>query len=302
MTNQSNPTHFPKLNAVLHELVAQAQNILGQNFIAAYLQGSFGVGDADVHSDVDFTVVVERDLTTAEITALNTMHQQLYQTDTHWAQHLEGSYIPAQLLKTADPVKTPIPYLDNGATELIFSDHDNSLVVRWVTREHGIPLVGLPPQALIDPVPPDELRREVRQTMHEWGREILNGGYQITSRWAQPYVVLSYCRMLHTLETGRIHSKKAGGEWAIQHLDPQWTPLIQQALDDRPDPWQRVYETADPHDIQQTIDFIRYALDNHQLNTFLKEEIWPQVPADLLGKTLSKTDKEEILGYDEHGV
>jgi predicted nucleotidyltransferase len=260
MTNKISPTTFPKLNTVLQELLNSVIEILDQKFLAAYLQGSFAGGDADVHSDVDFLVVVKAPLTNEEVAAINTMHGRIHQMDTHWAQHLEGSYFPAELLKKADPTKTPIHYVDNGATEITLSDHDNTLVVRWVTREHGITLSGPPPQTFIDPVPADQLRHEVRQTMHEWGQEILSGTYQAKSRWAQPYLVLSYCRMLHTLETGHVFSKKAGGEWAIKKLPSEWRALIQQALDDRPDPWERVYQPADPGDIQCTLDFIRYSL------------------------------------------
>jgi antitoxin VapB len=39
--------------------------------------------------------------------------------------------------------------------------------------------------------------------------------------------------------------------------------------------------------------------DRNRLNTFLEEEIWPQIPAELLGKTLSKAEEEEILGFED---
>lgn len=43
--------------------------------------------------------------------------------------------------------------------------------------------------------------------------------------------------------------------------------------------------------------------DKHQrLIALLKEEIWPQIPADQLGKRLSKEEEEAILGYGEMGV
>ena len=51
----TDPTPFSDLNAVLRELVTSAQAALGENFLAAYLQGSFAVGDFDADSDVDFT-------------------------------------------------------------------------------------------------------------------------------------------------------------------------------------------------------------------------------------------------------
>jgi predicted nucleotidyltransferase len=254
------PTIYPELNAVLNELVASVQAILNQNFVAAYLQGSFAVGDADLNSDVDFLIVVNTFLVPTEISALNAMHRRLFELESHWAQHLEGSYFPKDLLKKADPTRTPIPYIDNGRTEIELSDHDNDLVVRWAVREHGIPLIGPSPTELIDPVPAEKLKQEIRQTMRDWGQEILNGRFDLGSRWAQPYVVLSYCRMLHTQDCGRIESKPAAAQWAIQNLDPQWRGLIERARNDREDKWRKVFLPSDQHDQAQTRHFIRYAL------------------------------------------
>ena len=42
--------------------------------------------------------------------------------------------------------------------------------------------------------------------------------------------------------------------------------------------------------------------DKDRLTTFLQEEIWPQIPPELLGTKLSKEEEEEILGYGENGV
>ncbi|TCO53059.1 type II toxin-antitoxin system VapB family antitoxin [Actinocrispum wychmicini] len=35
---------------------------------------------------------------------------------------------------------------------------------------------------------------------------------------------------------------------------------------------------------------------------FLEDEIWSQVPADELGKPITKAEREEILGYGPDGV
>jgi antitoxin VapB len=42
--------------------------------------------------------------------------------------------------------------------------------------------------------------------------------------------------------------------------------------------------------------------DDVRLLSFLQEEVWPQIPAELLGIRLTKEDEEEILGYGEHGI
>jgi len=39
-----------------------------------------------------------------------------------------------------------------------------------------------------------------------------------------------------------------------------------------------------------------------RLDTFLNEEIWSQIPAELLGIKLSKAEEEQILGMGEFGV
>ena len=39
-----------------------------------------------------------------------------------------------------------------------------------------------------------------------------------------------------------------------------------------------------------------------RLMRFLETEVWPRVPADELGRPLTKAEEEEILGYGDTGV
>lgn len=258
------PTIYPELNAVLQELVASVQSILGENFCGAYLQGSFAAGDADIHSDVDFIVVTHDEVSVAQLAALQDMHKRLHVLDVPWAQHLEGSYVPRNSLRRLDPSRPPYLYLDNGSSELIRDNHCNTALVRWLLREHGVILAGPDPTSLVDPVSADQLRSEARTLMDEyadWAREPqTRPGVGLMSRWKQPYLVVSYCRMLHTLSVGRVSSKRSAGEWALGALGSEWASLIQRALDDRPDPWSRVYEPADPEAIDRTLAFVDYAM------------------------------------------
>lgn len=253
------PTVFPELNAVLRELVASQRTILAENFCGAYLQGSFAVGDADVHSDVDFVGVTHDEISAAQSAALQDMHKRLYALDVPWAQHLEGSYAPKDGWRRVDPSRSPYLYLDNGSTELIWHNHCNTAVVRWSLREHGVVLAGPDPKSLVEPVSANQLRREVLTAMHEWA-DWAKGPSRM-SRREQDVLVLSFCRILHTLEIGRVTSKRAAGKWALGALDPEWVSLTQRALDDRPDPWVRVHRPADPQVVDRTLAFIDYAFD-----------------------------------------
>ncbi len=257
---KSFPTSNAELNEVLDEFVKSVQEVLGENFVSAYLQGSFALGDWDNDSDVDFTIVTEGEVTENELSELNAMHARIYQLNSEWAKHLDGSYFTKKIIKSADPAKTKLLYLNNTHDQFVLSNAENSLVVRWIVRERGITLAGIPPEQLIDPISADSLRQAVLSVMRDWGGNIFSGQWKMDNQWAQPYAVLSYCRMLHTLETGRIASKLAGSQWAKNALDQRWADLIQRAWDKRPNPSLKVRTPAEINEVKSTLDFINYAL------------------------------------------
>jgi hypothetical protein len=189
------------------------------------------------------------------------MHERLYALSSPWAQHLEGSYIPKEALRHVDPSRSQYLYLDNGASELIRDNHCNTAAVRWTVREHGVILAGQDPKSLIDPVSGEQLGDEAVRRLHEYAEWAATPQVRDSmDRWTQPYLVLSFCRMLHTLRSGKVVSKREAGTWALTTLDPGWRELIQRALDDRPDPWDRVHQPADSEAADRTLAFIDYAL------------------------------------------
>ena len=243
---------------MLAELVVGVREALRRNVRGVYLIGSFAVGDADEHSDVDFLVATERELSTPEQRALQDLHGRLFDLPVAWARHLEGSYAPAAELRRAGADTTPFFYLDNGARELVWHAHCNTALTRWTLREHGITLAGAPPAAVVDPVDPDDLRAEARRKLREtadWARAARG---ELT-RWEQPYMVLSCCRMRYTLAHGRIVSKHEAGAWALHALDERWRPLIRTALADRADPWRRAHQAAPAAAVGETVAFAEAA-------------------------------------------
>jgi len=259
-TSATYPTPYPELNAVLRELVESVQAVLSNNFVAACLQGSFAVGDFDRHSDVDFIIAVEKELSDDQVHALQTMHEHIYRLDCVWAQHLEGSYFPKRVLRCHSQRGKQLWYLDNGSRSLIESEHDNTVVVRWVVREHGIALAGPDPATLVEPIPVGTLRQEIMEGMSSWGQQILAEPDRINNRFYQSFAVLHYCRMLHDLHTGFVGSKRAGAEWAKATLDPSWAELIDRAWGGRPNLSLSVRRPADPKDLKSTLEFIQYVI------------------------------------------
>lgn len=253
-------TDYPALNAVLGTLVTETRSTLAGNFCGAYLQGSFALGEADEHSDVDFVIVTQVAIDDDELAQLQAMHERIHALDVAWAKHLEGSYVSRVELRRVDPSRSRYPFLDNGASELVLDDHCNTAAVRWLLREHGVVLAGPRPESLIDPVPEKELRREALARVDEYAAWAIDPAEGPMSRWKQPYLVLTLCRLLTTLDTGRVVSKREGAEWALGTLDTEWRPLVERALADRPDPWLRVHQPADADAVEQTLAFVRFAV------------------------------------------
>lgn len=234
-------TCFPELDAVLDRLVAAASSVLGSNLVGVYLVGSFALGDADEHSDVDVLVPVARPLTVAEEAGLREFHADL-PTRGGWSGELEGSYPPVDELRTLGGRGRRWLYVDRGVREMEWSTHCNTLEHRWTLRHRGVALAGPPPQAVVDDLPPGALREDMRQQIPG----LLDGLRTWIDiervAWGQRYAVATLCRMLYSVATDALASKPAAMAWALQTLSPEWRPLIEAAMAGRAVGW-------DPDDV-----------------------------------------------------
>jgi hypothetical protein len=246
---------------VLDTLVIGTRERLSDNYVGVYLQGSLATGDFDNHSDVDFLVVTETQPAEQEISELQDFHRDLFTHPCYWAQHLEGSYVPRRALAQLPPPRRNLLYLDHGSTTFEMSNHDHYLAVLWILRERGVILDGPSTDTLVPPIPIDALRAEVRATMEGWGRMILRDQAEVAARWRQAFAVLSYCRMAETLNTGEVHSKRHGAEWAKTRMDASWVDLIDRAIVERAHPVEELLMPADPLAKKDTQSFIAYVLE-----------------------------------------
>src|SRR5204863_3944469 len=114
-----------------------------------------------------------------------------------------------------------------------------------------------------------ELRQEIRATIRDWGRQILEDPDRYRNRFYQGFIILSYCRMLHDLVTGYPGSKRAGAAWAKAALDPAWSALIDRAWDGRPNPAVAVRQPAEPTDFESTLQFVRFVIGESARYTLL---------------------------------
>jgi hypothetical protein len=252
------PTQFPELNELLRGWVEAISRILEDNFVGAYLVGSFALGDADIHSDCDFLVVVRNSPIPAQEPGLRALHRQIFRRPGHWTQHLEGSYAPGNELRSLRGLGNRWLFLDNAHEEMEWSTHCNSLEHRWTLRERGIILAGPDPKELVDKVDPEAIREKMRQLVQTFLLDLATWIRLDSVAWAQRYAVATMCRMLYSIETGEIASKRASLVWAKEHLDSAWRDLIQHALEGRHRGW-NPNDLPSKESVQQTVAFAEHA-------------------------------------------
>ena len=76
--------------------------------------------------------------------------------------------------------------------------------------------------------------------------------------WGQRYAATTLCRILCTLEAGKVVSKKEALLWDMEHLDTRWSALLHQVLADRPRGFD-ADETSRPGSVGQPLALAAYA-------------------------------------------
>lgn len=228
----ADPTPYAELNEVLAGLVSDVQVILGGTLVGTYLQGSFALGDGDMQSDCDFLFVLREQPSPEQLGLLVLLHDEIPTRPGHWTHHLEGSYPIAGDLRDLSGLGREWWYVNHGWRCVERSTHCNAEIVRWTLRERGITLTGPEPATLVDPVPPAAIRARMKADLATLLPDLRTWA-PLDVAWTQRYLIATTCRMLYSLETAEVTSKRRAMEWALGRFGGDWAPLLRQAIDDR---------------------------------------------------------------------
>lgn len=236
------------------QLLDGVQRVLGEEAVGVYVHGSLALGAFQPESsDIDFLVATRSELNAAQLTALVQMHAELRSLGYPQAEHMEGSYIPQALLNRYDPHQCWHPALRCDGSFGVDGHGSDWIIQRAIIRERGIPLHGPEPDTLIAPVAADELRQAARSILQEWWAPLLKDASRLGTSEYRAYAVLTMCRCLYTIETGRVASKPAAAKWAIGLYGSAWEALIREAL-----AWRRGTKMSA---CRETLAFVQLTLD-----------------------------------------
>jgi hypothetical protein len=215
----------PEVDAALQAYVAGARRLFAEDLIGVYVHGSLAYDEFDAEaSDVDLVVVHRADLTDVQRRALSDLHAHLLAAHPA-AARLDGTYAPLHAVGTYGTAVCP-SFRDGRFLARRGGDLNP---VAWHTlHTRGLVLCGPSASEVVPPVSGDALRENMWRNIAFLRRRM--PFYVLGGTTNTVFGVLTLCRVLYTLRTGEIASKRMAARWALRHVAACWRPLLRRAL------------------------------------------------------------------------
>lgn len=249
----NDPTSYPVINTVLSEWAQGLKHLLGKKIVGLYLSGSLAYGDfVPERSDIDLEAVVRSPLTGDELRSVEKLHREIEGRCSQWADRIECSYVPLELMLELIPPARPRPWWGFGTLYAEASAGNEWIINHYLLSKYGITLEGPDFKDLIPPIDIYSVRQaSARDLFQEWVPKTYDSVWLSNSHY-QSYLVLNLCRILHTVIHGEPSSKKVAGHWA-KATYREWTDLIEEA-----ERWAHGDEMNRQTDV---VAFLRFAVD-----------------------------------------
>lgn len=200
---------------------------------AFYVEGSIALGEFNEHfSDIDFVALLNRPLTHTEFATLRKIHQVIGKSHPRWK--MSGSYLQSDDLGSCNNLVEANTCYEG---RLRLGGHfDWNWVAGWISKNHGIAIIGPEPQALPVTIDWDRLIERMRENLNSywagWTRRPEAFGemlFDLGIQWA----VLGVLRQFYSFRENAITTKTKAGEYALTCVPSRWHRLIQEAIDIR---------------------------------------------------------------------
>ncbi|MFP7486388.1 DUF4111 domain-containing protein [Priestia filamentosa] len=195
--------------------------------VGIYLYGSISLNGFDAEkSDIDFIVVLSRDLTQEESNNLKFIHKELSLNSL--GKRMDGIYIPMNGVGKSNEELPPYFYCSSGKIKTGY--WDINAITWWMVEHYGIKIYG------------KEIAELNFQT--NWKKIIENMEYNINTYWINKaknrfifmfndmveFCILTLSRIVSTLEAEKIFTKIEGVRKAEEILPQRWHLLLKEGL------------------------------------------------------------------------
>ena len=204
----------------LAELTSLLMSELGDRLIGLYLFGSLASGTFhEGWSDLDLFAVLIREVEEGDrFDALASLHTAFVSAHPAWAERIEVGYVsPAVLRSFTDVPSGSIAAISPGEPFHLREVGTGWLLNLYSVCTRGEILAGPPPLEVGPVVSASTFRRAVANQLCQW-KEIVRTPSVAYVPAQQGYIVVTLCRALYTLATGKQTSKEAAVAWAAESI------------------------------------------------------------------------------------
>jgi hypothetical protein len=140
-----NITPYKEVDKLLFDFAQGVDRILERNLIGMYLSGSLSYeGFNPMRSDIDLVTISKHPSSSKEIELIKGLHKEIESNHQVWAERLECSYLPIDMLENIYPPKAPRPYYNNKTFYEEASYGNEWIINNYLLYEHAVPLIGPP--------------------------------------------------------------------------------------------------------------------------------------------------------------
>jgi len=200
--------------------------VLGDKLVGLYLWGSSVVGGFEPDaSDLDLLAVLGPEVADLDLDLAASVPREFIRYHPAWRERLEIVYIGQATLWNFRAGGS-LAHISRGSP-LVQEDNVAEWLRSWhLIRTTGESLYGPRPTTLIPPIEETEFADAIVRYARRAGSQDLSA----MEPSLRAYNILTLCRSLATLRTGRYGSKQEAATW-LAHEQPRWSPLIAEALD-----------------------------------------------------------------------
>jgi streptomycin 3"-adenylyltransferase len=222
------PLHVPTL---LDRLASQLSADLGRNLVGLYVYGSLTQNAFDARrSDVDCVAVIRRRLTSAAVSRLRTNLRTSSRREP-WMRRLQLTILILRELLQVDGDGWLFQF-----GHLTRTGSDGNPIIWANILESGHVVCGPDPRTFVPPITPTVMRAALQREIGYLRAELVtkrNSEWRGRSTYRR-YAALTACRILYTLETGRVAAKHAAAAWALRRLPSVHRPIVRRAVAQSP--------------------------------------------------------------------
>lgn len=215
------------VSPMLLELTHGLPRVLGANLVGLYVYGSVLGSEFDpAHSDVDCIAVTLRALDEAAFGRLDRWLTEAA-LEEPWFMRLQVLFLVRRSLLVEDPRAC---LCQQGVLKRSGSDGNPIIWMDFFQR--GRALLGPRPESFVPEITAEILRRALVREVGYLQEELFNRPDSVRrdAPSYRGYAVLTLCRILYSLQTGEITSKRRAARWATDHTPMEWHDLIERAL------------------------------------------------------------------------